>query len=258
MTSLMMISLPVLGFLKCAPGAAVEGDRAELLARQFVAPVLEGALGELHDVALVHQGHRGRSLSIAYWMALRTSRLVPSLETGLMPMPEVSGKRILVDAHLVALRSSMNFLPPACRLPLDAGVDVLGVLAEDHHVGVSGMLDRARHAGEVAHRAQADVEIELWRRATLSERMPPPTGVVSGPLMPTRYLESVERGVRQPLAGGVVGLLARRDLVPVDLALRRRPSRRRRRRRAGRRQMSGPVPSPSMRPPCRAAVASAR
>ena len=35
-----------------------------------------------------------RSLSIAYWIALRTSRSVPSREIGLMPMPEVSGKRI--------------------------------------------------------------------------------------------------------------------------------------------------------------------
>ncbi len=49
------------------------------LARQLVAPVLEGALGELHDVALVHQGDalaaawRGRTA-----MALRTSRLLPN------------------------------------------------------------------------------------------------------------------------------------------------------------------------------------
>jgi hypothetical protein len=34
----------------------------------------------------------------------------------------------------------MNFLRRRCRLPLDAGVDVLGVLAEDHHVGVLGVL----------------------------------------------------------------------------------------------------------------------
>ncbi len=38
----------------------------------------------------------GLSLSIAYWIALRTSRSVPSRETGLMPMPEVSGKRIFL------------------------------------------------------------------------------------------------------------------------------------------------------------------
>ena len=45
-------------------------------------------------------------------------------------------------------------------LPLDAGVDVLGVLAEDHHVDLLGALHRRGHALEVAHRAQADVEVE--------------------------------------------------------------------------------------------------
>ncbi len=36
-----------------------------------------------------------RSLVIAYSIALRTSRSVPSRETGLTPIDEVSGKRIL-------------------------------------------------------------------------------------------------------------------------------------------------------------------
>src|SRR5690606_40850963 len=40
------------------PRAAIELDRAELLARDLVAEVAEGAFGELHDVALVHQRHR--------------------------------------------------------------------------------------------------------------------------------------------------------------------------------------------------------
>ncbi|MCY1174545.1 hypothetical protein D9M73_147510 [compost metagenome] len=46
-------------------------------------------------------------------------------------------------------------------LPLDAGVDVFGVLAEDGHVDITRFLDRARHAFEPAHRAQADVQVEL-------------------------------------------------------------------------------------------------
>ena len=77
-----------------------------------------------------------RSLSIAYWIALRTSRSVPSRETGLMPMPEVSGKRIF-RTPISSCRKSITFCAPSrLGLPLDAGVDVLGVLAEDHHVGL--------------------------------------------------------------------------------------------------------------------------
>jgi hypothetical protein len=46
--------------------------------------------------------------------------------------------------------------------------------------------------------------------------MPPPTGVVSGPLMPTRYLrKSVDGLVGEPVAGLLEGLLARVDLVPA-------------------------------------------
>ncbi|MCY1180836.1 hypothetical protein D9M73_213080 [compost metagenome] len=37
-----------------------------------------------------------RSLSTTYCRALRTRRLVPSLDTGLMPMPQSWSKRILV------------------------------------------------------------------------------------------------------------------------------------------------------------------
>ena len=46
------------------------------------------------------------------------------------------------------------------RLELDARVDVFGVLAEDHHVDLLGRLHRRGHALEVAHRAQADVQVE--------------------------------------------------------------------------------------------------
>ncbi len=46
-------------------------------------------------------------------------------------------------------------------LPLDTGVDVFRVLTEDRHVDVAWLLDRARHAFEPAHRAQAHIKVEL-------------------------------------------------------------------------------------------------
>ena len=103
----------------------------------------------------------GLSLSIAYWIALRTRRSVPSRTTGLMPMPEVFGEADLLDAHLLHQELDELLRLVALGLVLDAGVDVFRVLAEDHHVGLLGLLHRAGHALEVLHRAQADVEVEF-------------------------------------------------------------------------------------------------
>ena len=89
----------------------------------------------------------------------------------------------------------------------------------------------------------------IWRSATLSERMPPPIGVVSGPLIDDEVFAAGRDGLfGQPGVEQVVRLLAGVDLHPVDLALAavgllhggietRTEAR----------QMSGPVPSPSMK-----------
>src|SRR5690606_12282291 len=45
------------GILELHPRAAVQQLGTELVAGHFVAPLLEGTFGELHDVALVHDGH---------------------------------------------------------------------------------------------------------------------------------------------------------------------------------------------------------
>ena len=50
----------------------------------------------------------GLSLSMAYWIAFFTSRSVPSRDTGLMPMPEVPGKRIFLTP-ISLIRKSMIF-----------------------------------------------------------------------------------------------------------------------------------------------------
>ena len=51
----------------------------------------------------------GLSLSMAYCKALRTRRSVPSIDTGLMPTAEVSGKRIFLTP-ISRVRKSMTFL----------------------------------------------------------------------------------------------------------------------------------------------------
>src|SRR5207237_409219 len=46
------------------------------------------------------------------------------------------------------------------RFELDAGVDVLGVFAEDDHFDFFGMLHRRRHTLEPSYWPQADIEVE--------------------------------------------------------------------------------------------------
>ena len=164
----------------------------------------------------------GLSLSIAYWSALRTSRSVPSRDTGLMPMPEVSGKADLLDAHL--LDQEVDDLLRAVGLgrPLDAGVDVLRVLAEDHHVGLLRRLHRRGHALEPAHRAQADVEVELLAQRDVERADAAADRRGQRPLDRDHVVaQDRERLLRQPHVGPVdLGrLLAGVDLHPVDPAL---------------------------------------
>ena len=220
-------------------------------AARRVAPVAEGALGELHDVALVHEGH-ALALELAArsgWRRGRGARC-PRGETGLMPMPLVSGKRIFLT-FISSWSKAMTFFDLGrARGPLDAGVDVLRVLAEDHHVDVARALHRARHAREPADRAQADVEVEHLAQRHVQRADAAADRRGERPLDADQVLaEGVERLVRQPLAG-LVERPSRRPAPPArrSSACRRRPSPPRRRRRAtDARQMSRPVPSPSMK-----------
>src|SRR5690606_19501749 len=110
----------------------------------------------------------------------------------------------------------------AAFLEFDARVDVLGVLAEDHHVGELGPLDRARHALEPPDRTQAGVEIEL-----LAERdveAPDATADRGGQRALDADQVLGERGdglVGQPVARAVERLLAGQHFLPLDLAVAR-------------------------------------
>ncbi|MNH05115.1 hypothetical protein D3C79_644300 [compost metagenome] len=67
----------------------------------------------------------------------------------------------LGDAHF--LLEELDHLVRLWRtgFPFDTRVDVLGVLTENHHVDVAGLLHRARHTLEPQHRTQAHIQVEL-------------------------------------------------------------------------------------------------
>src|SRR5690606_22788125 len=144
------------------PGPAVEFDRAELLGREGVAPLHEGPLGELHDVALVDERD---ALAPAFDRVAdrgADEALGPLLAYGFDADAGRAGEADLaVELGEGLLEEVLELLRVlAAVLELDAGVDVLGVLAEDDHVGQLRLLDGAGNALEVADGAEADVEVE--------------------------------------------------------------------------------------------------
>src|SRR5438132_10145983 len=156
----------------------------------------------------------------AYSIAARARRSVPSRDTGFTPMPLVAGKRIFLTP--MSPWSQGDQLPRlgALRRPLDAGVDVLGVLAEDHLGDLLGAFHRARHAREVAHRAEADVEVEHLAEGHVERADAAADRRGERPLdADHELLAGVDRVLGEPVLEAVEGLLASKDLHPGDAAL---------------------------------------
>ena len=158
--SLMTRPAPGLPVGNPAPRSAVDLHGAEEVLRDLVAPVAEGALGELHDVALVHQrdalaldlhgvadGAVHQPLGAepadrlqadadldadARASARRSPRAAPARSA---PPPSLP-KRIFLNSfgNSFAKKSSIFCASGVPGGVFDAGVDVFGVLAEDHHV----------------------------------------------------------------------------------------------------------------------------
>ena len=92
---------------------------------------------------------------------MRTRRLVPVIEIGLMPTPESRRICFLPPFSMSLFRNSISRRSfRRSLLPLDAGVNVFGVLAEDDDIHALGMLHRRRHALVILHRTHAAIEIE--------------------------------------------------------------------------------------------------
>ena len=126
------------------------------------------------------------------------------------------------DAHFLDQEIDHLLRALGTFLPLDARVNIFGVLAENHHVGFLGLAQRRWHAFEVAHRAQADIQIELLTQSHV-QRADTATDRRCQRALDRHYviLQNLQRFFRQPNIRPVHlgGFLASVNLHPADLAL---------------------------------------
>ena len=112
----------------------------------------------------------------------------------------------------------IGFLAP--RLEFDAGVHVLDVLPENHHIELLRLPDRRRNAGEPADRADTGVEVEDLSQRDVEGAHPAPDWGSEGALDGHPVLADDGDGVvGEPGTGGFEGLLAGEHLAPDDALL---------------------------------------
>ena len=164
-----------------APRAAIELFRAEIFFRDFKTPIAECALGEFHDVALVHQRHalalvldriRNRAVNQTHTAGV-TDRFDSDSHADLVAfrradhLPKSRSFLLCAETDLVELLwkfflqkiENLLRLRRACGV-LDSRVNVFRVFAEDHHVDFLRMLDGRGDAFEVLHRPETHEKIE--------------------------------------------------------------------------------------------------
>ena len=152
------------------------------------------------------------------------------------------------DAGVLADAGSVELLDEAAQclgllgvhLVLDAGVEVLGVLAHDHEVGLG---EAGAHARVGLARPDACVQVELLAQQHVDRAKAGADRRGGRPLdADLRALDRVQRAVGERRTLGGVDVLAGGLLVPLELA---RPLASSTRRVAS--TSSGPVPSPGIR-----------
>ena len=176
-----------------APRPALDFLRAEILFRDLIAPVTKRALGELHDIALVDQGHAlalildrvgDRAVDQAD-TAGATNRLDPDPHANVVPLrcadffPEIGRFLLRAETDFVELlwkfllKKIENLLRfRRARGVFDAGVNIFRVLAEDYHVHFLRMFDGRGDAFEVLHRSQANEKIEKLAKRDVKRANP--------------------------------------------------------------------------------------
>src|SRR5262249_34922022 len=197
-----------------------DGHVAELPRRELVAPVLERPLGELLDVALVHERDRVALRGDGVRDRLADEALRSELRDRL-DADGGAGTNLRRGAALDGVeRVDDGIRAGRIRRPLDARVHVLGVLAEDDHVHVFRLLHRRGDAVEVAHRAHAGVEVELLPQRHVERADTAADRRGEWPLDGHAIVRDlIERLLRQVIVPLRLPLVAGPDLFPGDLLL---------------------------------------
>ena len=103
-------------------------------------------------------------------------------------------------------------------LELDSGINILGVLAENDHVGQFRLLHGTGHALEPAHRAQAGVQVENLAQGDIDRTDAAANRRCKRPLDTDEIFTKRSHGVVwQPFIKFVLGFLSGEHLEPNDL-----------------------------------------
>ena len=140
---------------------SVTMSAAEFFLGYFVAPVAERALSEFLNVALVHQGYDAPLILYGVNDGCAHQALGASRGDRLDAHARIPANLLrTARQHVVVQKLQELFHFRRARFPFDPGVHVFGIFTVDHDVHALGMPHRRRHAGEVAHRPHAGVEIQ--------------------------------------------------------------------------------------------------
>ncbi len=136
----------------------------------------------------------------AYWSAARTSRSDPVRLTGLIPIPESS----LIFQPMVSRRNAISFRASGVPSFASNPAYTSSVFSRNTTMStLSGCRTGEGTPGNQRTGRRQTYRSSFWRSATLRLRIPPPTGVVRGPLMPTRCsrnASSVSDGSQSPVS----------------------------------------------------------
>src|SRR5438874_6484406 len=219
-----------------APRAALDFLRAAILFRALTAPVAKCTLGELHDIALVHQGHAlalildrvgDRAMDQAHTagatyrldanahanvVTLRRADFFPELRRFLL-RAETDFVELLWKFLLKEIENLLRFR--SARGVFDARVDVFGVFAEDYNVHFLRMFHGRGDAFEVLHRSQANEKIEKLPERDVERANPAAHRCCRGAFdADQKFAERFHRVVRQPFIEFVLGDLTGENFEP--------------------------------------------